>query len=227
MLDCHTLPKTKLMWGCVEKAAAAEPDNLHKSPLVFMRTHTTHLLDGMEIIDAFAVAPWQQSLRQVVHISREREETVKRCQNAEGTEIQIFTDASMKNGKVGYSILAWIDSSAKTEILRTIGTSDMVNVYIAELGAIMKAVEWADRMLAASPGTWGTTVYSDSIKGKVPPTSMGPSHAGIPGSEAADTLAATTTTSPEYGIDPAVAQEQVQVGDIRKSRSSCTNREVE
>ncbi|KAH9217957.1 hypothetical protein DL95DRAFT_458846 [Leptodontidium sp. 2 PMI_412] len=163
MLDCHTLPKTKLMWGCMEKAAAAKPDNLHKSPLMFMRTRTTHLLDGMETIDAFAVAPWQQSLRQVVHISREREEAVKRFQNAEGTEIQTFTDASMKKGKVGYSILAWIDSSAKTEILRTISTGDMVNVYIAELGAIMEAVEWADRMLAASPGTWGTKVYSDSM----------------------------------------------------------------
>ena len=47
----------------------------------------------------------------------------------------------MKNDKVGYSILAWVDSSAKTEMLRTIGTSDMVNVYIAELGAIIEAVE--------------------------------------------------------------------------------------
>ena len=64
---------------------------------------------------------------------------------------------------MGYSILAWVNSSAKTEMLRTIGISDIVNVYIAELGAIMEAVEWADRMLAASPGTWGITVYSDSM----------------------------------------------------------------
>ena len=95
----------------------------------------------METINAFAFAPWQQSLRQVVHSSPEREEALKRCQNAEGTEIQIFTDASMKNDKVGYSILAWVDSSAKTEMLRTIGTSDIVNVYIAELGAIIEVVE--------------------------------------------------------------------------------------
>jgi len=54
---------------------------------MFIRTHTRHLLDDIETIDAFAVAPWQQSLRQVVHVSREREEAVKRCQNAEGTEI--------------------------------------------------------------------------------------------------------------------------------------------
>jgi len=55
------------------------------------------------------------------------------------------------------------DNSTKIEILRTIGTSDMINVYIAELGAIMEAVEWADRMLTASPGTWGITVYADSM----------------------------------------------------------------
>jgi hypothetical protein len=162
-VDCHTLPKTNLMWGCIERAAATEPDSLHKSPLMFMRTHTTQLLDGMETIDAFAVALWKQSLRQVVHILPEREEATKRCQNAEGTEIQIFTDASMKNGKLGYSILAWVDSSTRAEILRTIGTGDMVNVYIAKLEAVMEAVEWADRTLTASPGTWGITVYSDSM----------------------------------------------------------------
>lgn len=118
---------------------------------MFIINHTRHLLDDMGTIDAFAVAPCLQSLRQVVHVSREREEAVKRCQNAEGTEIQIFTDASMKN-----------DNSTKTEILRTIGTSDMINVYIAEFGPIMEAVEWADRMLTASPSTWGITVYADS-----------------------------------------------------------------
>jgi hypothetical protein len=39
----------------------------------------------------------------------------------------------------------------------------MVNVYIAELGAIMESVEWADRMLTTYLGTWGITVYSDNM----------------------------------------------------------------
>ena len=192
----------------MENAAAAEPDSLHKSPLIFIRTHTTHLLDSIETIDAFAVAPWQQSLRQVVHISREREEAVKRCQNAQGREIRIFTDASMKNGKVGYSILAWVDSSAKTEMLRTIGTSDMVNVYIAGArgnngssrmgrqdarclsrhmgnhGLLRQHVSAASHCepeisKRASPDPTGCeNTMGQSSKGKAPPASVGPGACG-------------------------------------------------
>jgi hypothetical protein len=78
-VDCHTLPNTSLMWGCIEKVAAAAPDYLHKSLLIFTRTHTRHLLDDIETIDVFSIALWQQSLRQMVHISPEREEAVTRC----------------------------------------------------------------------------------------------------------------------------------------------------
>jgi ribonuclease HI len=153
-----------------------------------------------------------------VYITPDREEATMRCQNAQGRELQIFTDGSTKNGKVSYSIVAWMDSSSKTEMLRTIGTHDVMNVYIAELGAIMEVVEWAERMLHVSAGTWGMTIYSNmsalqavanpghqsgqslirrvakvlwdsQAKGKHIRLAWVPSHAGIPGNEAADRLA--------------------------------------
>jgi len=106
-------------------------------------------------------------------------------------------------------------------MLRTISTSDTVNVYIAELGVIMEAVECADRMLTASSSTWGITVYSVSMlalqaignlkhqsgqalirraakilwdiqaKRKRLRLSWVTAHAEIPDNEAADTLTAT------------------------------------
>ena len=91
----------------------------------------------------------------MVDIPLDRDTAISRCQSAHGTELQMFTDGSMKNGRVGYGIVVWADGYPKTEIRRTIGTDDMVNVYIAELGAIMEAVEWAETMLRFSTGTWG------------------------------------------------------------------------
>lgn len=130
---------------------------------MYLKMHTTQLFDGMETIDAFAIAPWQQLLSHVAYASPERIEAVSRCQEAEETEIQIFTDASMKNGRVGYGILCEAKGLAKCEIQHVIGTSDTINMYIAELGAILEAVEWAERFLRASPGGQGATIYSDSM----------------------------------------------------------------
>lgn len=46
---------------------------------------------------------------------------------------------------------------------RTIGTSDQVNVYIAELAAIKEAVDSVKVILSATPTPQGATVYSDCM----------------------------------------------------------------
>jgi len=48
--------------------------------------------------------------------------------------VQIFTDASMKHDKAGYSIVIWMDDAVKTQVQRTVGMAERVNVFIAETG---------------------------------------------------------------------------------------------
>jgi hypothetical protein len=64
-----------------------------------------------------------------------------------GTELQLFTDASQRNGLTGYIAFVGMEKETRKWVQRTIGRQDQVNVYIAELAAIMEAVEVTTAML--------------------------------------------------------------------------------
>jgi hypothetical protein len=120
--------------------------------MIFMRAHVAEPLDEMETIEAVAVAPWEQSPGRMVGIIPDREEAIRRCMDVHGSEVQIFTDASMKHSKVGYSVVVWMNDAVKAQVQRTIGTDDRVNVYISEMVAIMGAVDWAEVILNSVAG---------------------------------------------------------------------------
>ena len=63
------------------------------------------LLTGLEAIDAFAMAPWHSGTRTAVHITDERDASAKQCLDAQGREVQLFTDALQRNGRTGYSVV--------------------------------------------------------------------------------------------------------------------------
>ena len=42
----------------------------------------------------------------MVYTAPDRDEAIEKCQEAKGQEIQVFTDALTKKGKVGYAISA-------------------------------------------------------------------------------------------------------------------------
>ena len=44
---------------------------------MFMRAHDPEPLQGLDTIDAFAVAPWEQSLRQIVDIPLDRDIAIR------------------------------------------------------------------------------------------------------------------------------------------------------
>ncbi len=77
-------------------------------------------------------------------------------------ELQVFTDKSATNDRVGYGIATRLRGTQAINHRRTIGNVNEANTYIAELGAIMEAVSWTEQVLDKFPGTWGATVYSDS-----------------------------------------------------------------
>ena len=223
-VDSQTLPRGNPLWNCMRTAVTARPDCQHQSPCMFMRTHILSLDDTMERVVPFAVTPWQQSVRTMVSISSDRDEAIESCQGAKGLEFQVSTDASMKNGRVGCAIVAGLDDSTESTLTRTIGTSDAINVYVAELSAIMEAVEWIQRICWTLAESAKVTIYSDNMsvllaisnprhqsgqfiiqriiqglwsiqrRGRKIRLAWVPAHAGLPGNEAADRLAATTTT---------------------------------
>jgi hypothetical protein len=90
--------------------------NAMKSPTMHMALAIPMYLGDIETIDAFAVPLWEPSLERMVDITRDREDAVERCLNPQEIEVQIFTDGSIKNGKVGYSVLVWVDNAIRTYV---------------------------------------------------------------------------------------------------------------
>ena len=119
-------------------------------------------LTGVEVTDAFIMAPWQSDTRSAVCILDDHEASAKQCTDAQGTELQLFTDASQRNGLTGYSVVVWMEGQAKISRQRTIGREDQMMVHTAELAAIMEAVDGAAFALTRSETWRSATVYSDS-----------------------------------------------------------------
>jgi hypothetical protein len=144
-VDAHTLPKSNPIWKYLNKAKTMriEARSMHMSPAMLMRIHVLRSIEEQETIEAFAIAPWQCGLRRTVRLIPDRDRAAQQCLNARGTELQIFTDSSMRNGRVGCSLAVVTEDTVQEEATLTVGNDEMINVYIAELGAITEATEWA------------------------------------------------------------------------------------
>jgi len=161
-IDIHTLPRHHLIRKCLLQDADTPSILAHRGPTTHIAIAFGGCLTGVEVIEAFTIAPWESNTRSAIHITDDREASTKQCTNAQGKELQLFTDASRRNGLTGYSVVVWMEGQAKSWRQRTIGKADQVTVHAAELAAIMEAVDGAAFALTRT-STWrSATVYSDS-----------------------------------------------------------------
>ncbi len=232
-LDLHTLPKDNPLHKCLENIGTKKGSARYRSPLCQMMEHTPGPATNMETIEAFVVKPWQHHTRGIVPIPDKREEAKVRCTLQSFGELQVFTGGLARNDRVGYGIATRLRGMPGINHKRTIGDMNEANAHIAELGAMVEAARWAEQVLNKFPGTWGATIYSDSVsalqaianpmfqsgqrllnlvaqvldrvaeKGRRLEVAWVPGHDGIEGNEEADGLAKEAT---EQGatIDPPV-----------------------
>ena len=78
------------------------------------------------------------------------------------------------------SVVVRMDDMAKNQVQRAMDKEDRVNMYIAELAAIMKAVDWAAAaLLDVVTGLRKATVYSDSMAASGYRRSSTPERTGV------------------------------------------------
>jgi ribonuclease HI len=159
--QAHTLPKTNLIWNTMERQAANISTRGHQTPFSQMALTMQRPPRDLETIEAFTVAPWHQPREQWIDITRDGEDAARKCIDAQGTELQVFTSSATKSGKVGYSAVAWMDDEVKALVRYTLGMDNEVNSLIASLVAIMEALNGTEVALGRIVGACNATVYSD------------------------------------------------------------------
>ena len=161
-VDIHTLPRDHLARKCLLQETAVNTVTAHRAPTTYMATAFGGRIIGLETIDAFTTAPWHSDTRSFIHIAEDREESAKQCTEAQGAELQLFTDASQRNGLTGYAVVVWMEGRTKSWRQRTIGREDQMSVHTGELAALMEAVDGAAFALTRTNIWRSATVYSDS-----------------------------------------------------------------
>ena len=108
--------------------------------------------DRVATIDPVAVAPWTAPVKTVI---KEREEALQEADRRTDGTLDVYADASIREGKVGVGV--YVD--ANTQLCETVAQADAATVLMAELAAIWKAVHLVKRIW--DPGTQAR-IFTDS-----------------------------------------------------------------
>lgn len=80
--------------------------NLYRSPLIAMRQYVATTVDNLEVILPDVFPPWEADPRVAVDINQDRSAAIEHCLLRAATGVHIFTDGSLKNDRIGYSIVS-------------------------------------------------------------------------------------------------------------------------
>lgn len=108
--------------------------------------------DSVATIDPVAVAPWMAPVKTVI---KEREEALQDADRRTAETVDVYADASVRNGRVGIGV--YID--ANTRMSETVAQADAATVLMAELAAISRAAHLMKRLW--DPGTQAR-IFTDS-----------------------------------------------------------------
>jgi ribonuclease HI len=137
-LRIATLPEDHPLYSHIREAAAKPRMKRHPSQLHFLCARFKLEPDWIETIPAFRQGTrWRPDFKTV--ITADKEQALEEARLA-GERIQIYTDGSVIDGKVGAAADLWIGNNKDLEARKHMGEGRHYTIFEAELTAIAMAV---------------------------------------------------------------------------------------
>jgi ribonuclease HI len=116
-------------------------------------------VDRVLEVKAYACPPW--TARPEVRIPEDRKQVQEVTKEYQPEQVDIYVDASVRNGKAGIGIYA---TPSQVHISRTVANSDQVDTHFTELLAISEAANWPWSPLCMASDRNGNPVPASSIR---------------------------------------------------------------
>lgn len=113
---------------------------------MLIRIYVPCLVQDIKTIKAFIIALQQNWLSKIIYIILDQDRATQECSNIRGTELQVFIDAFIRNDKVRCSLVVVTKGGAQVKAALIVSSSKTINIYIAELRAIIEVAEQAARL---------------------------------------------------------------------------------
>jgi hypothetical protein len=147
-INSHTLPPDHPFWQC--RLAIIGKGDRYKSPFAKLDKLYPIKREVFETIIPFPVKPYQQEWGSRINLSEENQDK-QANQIRHGPQIKIYTHASGRKGKIGIGIVTMVGNQTNKSMSRTIGRHEEINIYFAQIGAILEALVLTERIFETTP----------------------------------------------------------------------------
>lgn len=101
-----------------------------------MAVHGPQCLSDFEVIQRFALDPWQQPLYELIASARS---SLGDLNETSCAHLWLFTSVSVRNGLVGTGLVVRVNQLYIATSNHTVGSDDVLNAHYAQLGAVLEA----------------------------------------------------------------------------------------